>query len=118
MKLNPYMFKKDANLEIISEQKRENGWERVTEATFVLVARDPTNTKGAVINKLVPETDDEKALFARGQQNTIARKEAGKDSLFKHPPTEQEKMLIHDFFIQTVDHAALSFKARVKPEHR
>jgi len=57
------------------------------------------------------------------------------DSLFKTPPTEEEKSLIHDFFIKTVriienawqrkfkqslflsklDKKALSFKARVKP---
>ena len=82
------------------------------------MARDPTNTKGAVLNRLSTETSEEKALFERGQRNTIARKECAKDTLFKNPPTEHEKMLIHDFFIQTVDHSALSFKARVKPENR
>ena len=75
--------------------------------SFVLVARDPTNTKGAVLNRLVAENDEEKILFERGQKNTIARKECAKDSLFRNPPTENEKMLIHDFFIKTVDHAAL-----------
>ena len=102
----------------ILEQKHDGVWTRVTEANFVLVARDPTNTKGAVLNRLSTETSEEKALFERGQRNTIARKECAKDTLFKNPPTEHEKMLIHDFFIQTVDHSALSFKARVKPENR
>ena len=46
----------------------------------------------------------------------LKRKQCAKDSLFRHPPSEHEKMLIHDFFIQTVDHRALSFKARIKPE--
>ena len=82
-----------------------------------MVARDPTNTKGAVLNRLVAETEEEKILFERGQKNTAARKECAKDSLFRNPPTENEKMLIHDFFIKTVDYAALSFKARVKPDN-
>ena len=63
------------------------------------------------------ETDQEKELFQNGHNNMLKRKESAKDSLFKNPPSEIEKMLIHDFFIQTVDHSALSFKARIKPEN-
>ena len=37
------------------------------------------------------------------------------DSLFRVPPNVAEQAIIHEFFIQTVDHKALSFKARVKP---
>ena len=81
------------------------------------MARDPLNTKGAVLNPLDLQDSAEKELFGRGHQNMLARKETAKDSLFKHPPSEHEKMLIHDFFIQTVDHQALSFKARIKPEN-
>ena len=113
-----WVGRSSAESSLILEQKHEGVWQRVTEANFVLVARDPTNTKGAVLNKLVAETEEEKILFERGQKNTIARKECAEDSLFKNPPSENEKMLIHDFFIKTVDHAALSFKARVKPDNR
>lgn len=112
-----WVGRSSAESSLILEQKHDGVWTRVTEANFVLVARDPTNTKGAVLNRLSTETSEEKALFERGQRNTIARKECAKDTLFKNPPTEHEKMLIHDFFIQTVDHSALSFKARVKPEN-
>ena len=78
--------------------------------------RDPLNTKGAVLNPLKVETDAEKELFQIGHNNMLKRKETAKDSLFKHPPSEHEKEIIHDFFIQTVDHGALSFKSRIKPE--
>ena len=78
--------------------------------------RDPLNTKGAVLNPLKVETDAEKELFQIGHNNMLKRKETAKDSLFKHPPSEHEKEIIHDFFIQTVDHSALSFKSRIKPE--
>lgn len=37
------------------------------------------------------------------------------DSLFRVPPTVAEMEIIHDIFIRTVDHKAMSFKARVKP---
>ena len=123
---------------MILEQKRKNGdWERVTEASFVMVwnrgiylkvfrtliffmfqvARDPTNKKKGIINKLIIETEEEKAIFEKGMRNTKSRKEGVNDSLFKSTPTELEKNIIHDFFIKTVDHTALSFKARVKPEN-
>ena len=112
-----WVGRSSAESTLILEQERSNGtWERVTEASFVLVARDPLNTKGAVLNPLDLQDSTEKELFGRGHQNMLARKETAKDSLFKHPPSEHEKMLIHDFFIQTVDHRALSFKARIKPE--
>ena len=39
------------------------------------------------------------------------------DSLFRVPPTSAELEIIHDFFIRTVDHKAMSFKARVKPQN-
>lgn len=113
-----WVGKSSAESTLVLEQKRDNGdWEKVTDAQFVLVARDPMNTKGAVLNPLIIEDDQEKQLFERGQRNCIARKETAKDSLFKHPPSEHEKMLIHDFFMQTVDHSALSFKARIKPQN-
>ena len=74
--------------------------------------RDPLNTKAAVLNPLKVETEAEKEIFQIGHNNMLKRKQCAKDSLFKHPPSEHEKMLIHDFFIQTVDHSALSFKVR------
>ena len=70
------------------------------------------------MNPLSVGTEDEKELFQIGHNNMLKRKQCAKDSLFRHPPSEHEKMLIHDFFIQTVDHSALSFKARIKPENR
>ena len=51
----------------------------------------------------------------RGEANKIARLGSAGESLFKNPPSEDEKRLIHDFFIETVDHKALSFKARINP---
>ena len=95
-----FLGRSSAESTLVLEQMRDNQWHKVTEATFVMVARDPLNTCGAILNPLIAETEEEKALFALGEKNKILRKEHAKDSLFKNPPTEHEKMLIHDFFIQ------------------
>jgi len=42
---------------------------------------------------------------------------AAKESLFKNSPSDEEREIIHNFFIKTVDHKALNFKARVLPEN-
>ena len=98
-------------------QLRDNTWKKVVEAQFVLVAKDPLNKGAGVVNRLQADTEEEKALLEKGQENYLIRKNQAKDSLFKNAPSEEEKELIHNFFIQTVDHAALSFKARIKPEN-
>ena len=43
------------------------------------------------------------------------RYQISQDSLFKVPPNLEEQDIIHDFFLNTIDHKAMSFKARVKP---
>ena len=97
-------------------QFRDGRWVHVTEASFVLVVRD-ANTKGSsFVNPLVAETAEERLLLERGERNKIERLAIATDSLFKNPPSEEEKSLVHEFFIQTVDHSALSFKARCKPD--
>merc|ERR1712142_494582 len=52
-----------------------------------------------------------------GEENKKRRYKISQDSLFKVPPSLPEQDIIHDFFINTVDHKAMSFKARVKPQN-
>ena len=89
----------------------------MTDATFVMIVRDPMNKGSAFVNPLAAETQDEMDLCNRGKSNKIARLGAAGESLLKHPPSEEEKQIIHDFFINTVDRSALSFQARVKPKN-
>merc|ERR1712080_696504 len=86
-----------------------------TEATFVMVARDPLNKTASFVNSLKLATKEEEELFNRGIENKIRRISMNADSLFNVPPTEEEQDLIHNLFITTVDHRGFSFKARVKP---
>jgi acyl-coenzyme A thioesterase 9 len=99
------------------EQVRDGEWRKVTEAKFVLVARDPTNRGSAVLNPLETETAEEKEIFHKGEQNKVRRFAMSQDSLFRIPPTVAEQKIIHEFFIRTVDHKAMSFKARIKPDN-
>lgn len=105
----------EASLELY--QLRDGKWVHVTEATFVMVVRDSMNKGSSYVNPLRVEGPEETAILERGELNKITRMATATDSLFKHPPSEEEKALIHDFFIKTVDHKALSFKARILPEN-
>jgi acyl-coenzyme A thioesterase 9 len=98
-------------------QHIDGKWEKVTEAVFVLVARDPTNKGSAFINPLQVVGEEELVIYNKGIENQNRRQTMKNISLFSHPPSEDEKTLIHDFFIKTVDHKAMSFKARILPEN-
>ena len=51
------------------EQLVDGQWIKLTEALFVLVARDPLNRGSAFINPLNLVTEEEKDLFAKGEMN-------------------------------------------------
>jgi len=112
-----WVGKTSAESSLCLEQLVDGDWVKITEALFVLVARDPLNRGAAFINPLELRTDEEKVLFAEGEANKKRRYQISQDSLFKVPPTLEEQDIIHDFFINTVDHKAMSFKARVKPQN-
>jgi len=99
------------------EQKVDGEWRKMTEARFVLVARNPLNSGSAVLNPMKTETAEEKELFEKGEENKVRRSAMSQDSLFLLPPAQEEQDIIHDFFIRTVNHKARSFKARIKPEN-
>lgn len=56
----------EATMEV-DQQDDMKEWLTVTKARFVMVARDPLNKGPALVNPLVPETDEEKALFQKGE---------------------------------------------------
>jgi acyl-CoA hydrolase len=56
-------------MEVDQQSKETNEWHTVTNARFVMVSRDSMNKGSAIVNKLVPETDEEKALFLKGEGN-------------------------------------------------
>lgn len=106
----------EATMEV-DQQDESKVWQTVTKARFVMVSRDPSNKGAAFVNLLVPETDEEKALFQKGEENKDRRMRMQSQSLIRQAPSEQERLVIHEQFLRTVDWKSLSFKSRIKPDN-
>ncbi|KAF4313156.1 hypothetical protein GTA08_BOTSDO01087 [Botryosphaeria dothidea] len=63
--------------------------------TFTMVSLDPGTKKPVNVNPILPETEEEKRLFAIGEQNSKHRKDLKTKSLIKHTPNDLESDLIH-----------------------
>ncbi len=103
----------------LDQENAENASEtkQIAEATFVMVARDPIQQKGAIVNRLVPETEEEKSIFKRSAENREKKKWSVGQSLFKVSPTAEEREIIHGLFLNTLDPTKSTFHSRVKPDN-
>ncbi|XP_069993606.1 acyl-coenzyme A thioesterase 9, mitochondrial [Penaeus vannamei] len=99
------------------EQFNEGEWHQVTRAVFVMVARDPLNQGSALVNPLVPETPEEKRIFQAGEINKLHRRVIQQESLFRVPPNESEKSLVHEVFMSMANPEQLSFASKKVPEN-
>ncbi|NXC29518.1 ACOT9 thioesterase, partial [Campylorhamphus procurvoides] len=84
-------------------QLQDGEYSPVLDATFVMVARDPENKRPAFVNPLVPETPEEEAVFKQGELNKLRRIDFNTASLLKMAPTAEEKDIVHDIFLNTLD---------------
>ncbi|KFQ67137.1 hypothetical protein N335_07625, partial [Phaethon lepturus] len=92
----------------------------VLDATFVMVARDPENKRPAFVNPLVPETPEEEEIFKQGELNKLKRIDFSTASLLKMAPTAEERNIVHDIFLNTLDtrqegEGTVSFRSRKLP---
>jgi hypothetical protein len=69
-------------------------------AFFTMVARHPVLHSAFPVNRLEATTDAERGLFERGKINAVHRRERALASLQKQPPTEQERLIIHDLYLK------------------
>ncbi|KAK3086446.1 hypothetical protein FSP39_018538 [Pinctada imbricata] len=99
------------------EQEDDDGWVPYLVAKFLMVARNPITKKSAPINPLQPETDEEKRLFEEGAVSKAKRQEEAHKNLLRMPPDEEERVTVHEKFLQTLDLGSRTFKVRVKPEN-
>lgn len=97
------------------EQQSHGVWRRLTRALFLMAARDPTNTKAAFVNPLVPATDREKEILAGGEARKKRRIQLQSQHLTKVVPNADEQQVIHDLFVRTVAMNEISLKKRVLP---
>lgn len=97
------------------DQEVNNQWQHLLKAKFLMVARNPLTKGSAVINRLQPEGVQEERIFKLGEESRTKRKIETQKTLLKSPPDEEEKLLIHNMFLETLDPKAYTFKARVQP---
>ncbi|XP_071514501.1 acyl-coenzyme A thioesterase 9, mitochondrial-like isoform X1 [Panulirus ornatus] len=102
---------------IAVEQYVDGLWKQVTQAVFVLVARDHLNQGSAIINPLVCETSEERKIYHAGEVNKLHRKLIQEESLFRVPPNETEKTLVHEVFMSMANPKELSFSSKITPKN-
>uniref|UniRef100_A0A671T0T1 Acyl-coenzyme A thioesterase 9, mitochondrial-like n=1 Tax=Sinocyclocheilus anshuiensis TaxID=1608454 RepID=A0A671T0T1_9TELE len=93
-------------------QYQDGAYTDVLDATFVMVARDPENKRAAFVNPLKPEGLEEEAIFHQSEVNKTKRVELSTASLLKVAPTAEERTLIHNLFLNTLD---TRFRGRILP---
>lgn len=89
----------------------------VIDATFVMVARDTSNKSPAFINPLKTESPEEEILFRQGDLNKATRTAMKRTSLLKTAPNEDERKIIHEMFLETLDDKTISFHSRILPSN-
>eukprot|EP00045_Choanoeca_perplexa_P005555 m.46915 g.46915 ORF g.46915 m.46915 type:complete len:167 (-) comp13183_c0_seq2:398-898(-) len=72
-------------------------------ASFTMVARDSRTGKAYQVNRLHPRSDEERRIYDRASALKDARKERASKSLDRLPPTEEERLVVHDLFLRTRD---------------
>ncbi|KAM4905280.1 acyl-coenzyme A thioesterase 9, mitochondrial isoform 6-T8 [Sylvia borin] len=96
-------------------QLHDGDYSPVLDATFVMVARDPENKRPAFVNPLIPESPEEEEIFKQGELNKLKRIEFSTASLLKMAPTAEERNIVHDIFLNTLDTRTVSFHSRKLP---
>ncbi|XP_048458508.1 acyl-coenzyme A thioesterase 9, mitochondrial [Rhincodon typus] len=112
-----WVGKSSMEIQMHVSQYHDDVYNPVLDATFVMVARDPANKGAAVINPLKPEGPEEENLFKQGNLNKAKRTKLKETSLLKIAPNEEERKIIHDMFLGTLDMRTISFHSRILPEN-
>lgn len=101
----------------IDQKQEDESWKRLSESVFVMVARSLQDGSACFVNKIETITEEEKDYFRKGEINKITRRKKKEESLFKMSPTAEERDVIHQLFLKTLDPKKSTFHSRVKPEN-
>ncbi|KAF7712653.1 Acyl-coenzyme A thioesterase 9, mitochondrial [Penicillium ucsense] len=71
---------------------------------FTMVSLDPATKKPVPVAALTVETDEEMALFKKGEANYLAKKSLRKRSLLEKAPDEEESNLIHSMWAKEMSY--------------
>ncbi|XP_051869450.1 acyl-coenzyme A thioesterase 9, mitochondrial-like isoform X2 [Pristis pectinata] len=110
-----WVGKSSMEVQMHVSQYQNGTFNPVLQATFVMVARDPSNKSAALINPLKPEGPEEENLFRQGDLNKAKRATLKETSLLKTTPNEDEQKIIHKMFLETLDLKTVSFRSRILP---
>lgn len=97
------------------EQRHQDKWRKLTRALFLMAARDPINTRSAMVNQLSPRNAEEEEILAGGESRKKRRQTVQKVDLMKTEPNALESRLIHDMFLKTIDIKSRTFNKRILP---
>ncbi|KAF9941494.1 hypothetical protein BGZ65_002863 [Modicella reniformis] len=87
-------------MEEISADRPEEHGDTILVARFTMVARDAVTGKAAQVNPMLLQNDAEKKLFQMGEDHKARKRFAAEQALTKRPPTEEERFLIHDLYLE------------------
>ncbi|KAM7360137.1 acyl-coenzyme A thioesterase 9, mitochondrial-like [Cochliomyia hominivorax] len=97
------------------EQKHEDDFRLITQAVFLMAARNATNEQAAPVNPLIPYNDQEREIFNLGEERRKTRKRSSETSIFKMKPSEKEHGLMYNLFRNTTDNTHLQLNKRFLP---
>ncbi|KAF9353979.1 hypothetical protein BGX26_008257 [Mortierella sp. AD094] len=103
-------------MEEISADKPEQRGDTILVARFTMVARDALTNKAAQVNPMFLRNDAEKKLFQMGENQKARKRLATDASLTKQPPTQDERFLIHDLYLEYSEYDNPDTKTK-KPEN-
>uniref|UniRef100_A0A670I4W7 Acyl-CoA thioesterase 9 n=1 Tax=Podarcis muralis TaxID=64176 RepID=A0A670I4W7_PODMU len=75
----------------------------------------PLCTGPAFVNPLILESPEEEKIFKEGEANKTRRVDSSRASLLKMAPTAEERNIVHDIFLNTLDPRTVSFRSRLLP---
>ncbi|KAG0251770.1 hypothetical protein BG011_007377 [Mortierella polycephala] len=87
-------------MEKISSEKPEKRGDTILVARFSMVARDALTGKAAQVNPMLLQNDAEKRMFQMGEEHKARKRLASESALTKRPPTQEERFLIHDLYLE------------------
>lgn len=102
---------------MVMEQEIDGKVQQFLSAKYLFALRHPLTNKAVFINPLDPQSPEEKAAFQLGEENKKKRLLEDTISLLKTPPSEKERLIIHDLFLSTIDQQSGTLKVKVKPKN-
>ncbi|XP_071816942.1 acyl-coenzyme A thioesterase 9, mitochondrial-like isoform X2 [Apostichopus japonicus] len=84
-------------------------------SVFIYNARDHKDGSAACVHPLISTNDEEEKRIKEGAEKHQQRKLISSDFYWKSPPSVEERNVIHDVFLESLDPQSLSLTERILP---